>query len=177
MFDLKVLPYSHPHLNKKVPKLDLDPMAITDLLESVTELLYGLGVWGIAAPEVGLNARFFVMDLSENRESPQCFINPEIIEKKGTVESEEDSLSLPGIGITVSRAKEVTISYQDETGQAQTLKADGIAAICVQQKIDQLNGITLLDSLSSLKKERLLKKIKKNGLPQTCGHGCGHEHH
>jgi len=173
---LKILPYSDPQLKDNTPLLAIEESVVMDMLKPVTDMLYHLGVWGIAAPEVGLKARFFVMDLSEERNTPQYFINPEIVEQQGRILSEEDSLSLPGVGITVSRAKSITLHYQDETGAHQSLQADGLAAICIQQKVDQLNGITLLDSLSSLKREMLLKKIKKKGVPQACGHGCEHHH-
>lgn len=174
---LKVLPYSHPQLKEAIPPLNVDLEMVNDMVNAITDVLYHLGVWGVAAPEVGLPARFFVMDLSEERNTPQCFINPEIIEKRGEVVSEEDSLGLPGIGIKVNRAKEVIVRYQDKMGEPQSFHAKGLAAILIQQKIDQLNGITLLDSLSSLKREMLLKKIKKKGVEKACGHGCSHHHH
>lgn len=172
----RVLPFSDPLLKKKAPLFIFDAHSREHTIDPLIQILYHLQVWGVAGPEVGLSARLFVMDFSEERNQPQCFINPEILSKKGQVVSEEDSLSLPNVGVPVTRAKEITLGYQDETGSEQTLTLEGLPAILVQQKIDILNGISILDHLSALKRDRLLKKVKKNEHAHACGHGCDHHH-
>lgn len=172
----RVLPFSDPLLKKKTPLFVFDAHSREDTIDPLIQILYHLQVWGVAAPEIGLSARLFVMDFSEKRDQPQCFINPEILSKKGEIISEEDSLSLPNAEISVARAKEITLRYQDETGAEQSLTLEGLPAILVQQKIDILNGISILDHLSKLKRDRLLKKMKKNEHAHACEHGCEHHH-
>lgn len=177
MSTLKVLAFPHPDLKQIAPPLVVEKATLDYTIKPLLEVLYGLDVWAVAGPEVGLKARVFVMDVSEQRNSPLCFVNPEMVEKQGEILSEEDSLSLPGVGIKVKRARQVTVAYQDEMGADQTHTFEGLPAVCIQQKMDQLDGIQPLDHLSKLKRDMLLKKIKKEGLPQACGHGCGHDHH
>lgn len=174
---LTILPFSHPLLKKKTAAFVFDDNAREHTIDPLIQMLYRLRVWGVAAPELGMSARLFVMDFSEERNHPQCFINPEIVEQKEKILSEEDSLSLPNVAISVPRAKEITLRYQDETGAHQSIVLEGLPAILAQQKIDILNGICILDHLSTLKRDRLLKKIKKDAQAQACGHGCEHHHH
>jgi peptide deformylase len=177
MSALKILPFSHPDLKKRTALFVFDAHSHERIIDPLIQLLYRLRVWGVAAPEVGIAARLFVMDVSEERDEPLCCINPIIIEQQGQIISEEDSLSLPNVGIAVPRAKEIMLRHQDETALEQTITLEGLPAILVQQKIDILNGISILDHLSPLKRDRLLKKIKKNGHAEACGHGCDHHHH
>lgn len=175
MLNLKILPCTHPDLKKGTSTYVFDENTGEHAIKPLVQMLYHLNVWGVAAPELGMLARIFVMDLSKTRDQVQCFINPEIVEKHELIHSEEDSLSIPNAAVSVARYKRISLRYQDELGETQTLSLEGMPAILAQQKIDFLNGITLLDHLSKLKRERLLKKMQKN--PQACGHGCGHDHH
>lgn len=177
MSALTILPFSHPLLKKIAAPFIFDEKSREDVIEPFIKILYRLRVWGVAAPELGISQRLFVMDFSEERNSPQCFINPEIIDQKDKILSEEDSLNLPNIGVSVSRAKEITLRFQDEKGVYQSTVLVGLPAILAQQKIDILNGVSILDHLSPLKRARLLKKMKKNMQSQACGHGCDHHHH
>lgn len=96
---------------------------------------------GLAAPQVGINKRFFVMDLVE----PLVFINPVIIEGIGEVECEEGCLSFPGQLVKVKRFKHVKVSYRNAAWASRVRTFYGLSSICIQHEIDHLNGILFID--------------------------------
>jgi peptide deformylase len=142
--------------------------------------LYAANGWGLAATQVGLSSRIFVMDISPDQNQPTCFINPEIIEKQGNVESEEDCLSFPGVYIKIPRAKQITLQYQNENGEVLTQNFEGLLACCLQHGVDSLNGVLFIDHLSKLKRDRLMKKYDKLKASHQAGHvhgpDCDHHH-
>jgi peptide deformylase len=160
----------------KIPPFVFNELSREHTIDPFIQKFYSLRVWGLAAPEIGLDERLFVMDFSEERNQLQCFVNPIIASKEGSILTEEDSFHLPNASINVLRAKKITLHYQDETGMDSSIILEDLPAILAQQKIEYLDGISLLDHLSKLKRERLLKKMKKESHSQACGHGCGHDH-
>jgi peptide deformylase len=177
---LKIHYYPHKDLKQKLPEVsDINAQVLAEVQQLFTTL-YGLGGWGLAANQVGLTSKIFVLDISEEQNRPMCFINPEIISQESEVESEEDCLSFPGIYIKISRARSIVLSYQDEQGVAHSQTFEGLMACCLQHGVDMLNGIHFIDHLSKLKRDRAMKKyeqVKAQYLAQACGHGCGHDHH
>ena len=112
---------------------------------------------GLAAPQVGIDKRMFVMN-----EAPYVLMNPEIIDTEGEISAEEGCLSLPGVYFNLKRSEKITITYQDIEGWKHTLEVDDHRAKCVQHEIDHLDGKTMLDHLSSnLKRSLHLKKLAK----------------
>ena len=105
--------------------------------------------------------RVVVIDLSEKRNEPLCLINPEILEKHGEEQMEEGCLSVPGIYDTVTRAEGITVQALDRDGEPFQLQADGLLAVCIQHEIDHLDGRLFVDYLSSLKRQRIRKKLEK----------------
>ena len=130
---------------------------------------------GLAAPQVGLSKRIFVIDVDYNREeveegsgeftlsgfNPKIFINPVFEETKGETTYQEGCLSLPGIYEDVKRFENITVKYQNTLGETQTLQASEVLSICIQHENDHLEGIVFLDHLSTLKKNFLRKKLIK----------------
>lgn len=162
---------------------------IRTLLDDMLETMYAARGIGLAAVQVGQHKRAIVVDVEWNEQDPSSrnplkLINAEVVEK-----SEEDNsynegcLSFPEQYSEVVRPETVTIKYLDEDGNAQTLEADGLLATCIQHEIDHTNGITFVQHISRLKRDRINKKLlkmKKAGVFDggSCGDAsCSHEHH
>lgn len=117
---------------------------------------------GLAATQVDVHQQVIVMDVSDNQDTPLVFINPEIIEQSGTMINEEGCLSVPGNYAKVERAETLTVKAFDADGQAFTMDADGLLAICIQHEMDHLQGKLFVDYLSPLKRNRIMKKRQKD---------------
>jgi peptide deformylase len=161
MSTLKVYQYPHKVLREVAPPIVNFDDALRSTIKEMIALMYQDDGCGLAAPQVGLTLRLFVMDVSKDANQPQCFVNPEILESEGSIAREEGCLSLPGVYAKVTRAEKITVRYQDEHGQSHTLTTDGLGAHCIQHELDHLNGILNIDRLSKLKRTLLLKKLEK----------------
>lgn len=116
---------------------------------------------GLAATQVNIHQQIVVMDVTEEQNQPYVFINPEIIEKDGSVVSEEGCLSVPNNYAKVDRAEKVRVKALNEKGESFELEADGLLAICIQHELDHLKGKLFVDYLSPLKRNRIKKKLEK----------------
>lgn len=134
---------------------------IRQLVADMLETMYAENGIGLAATQVNVHKRVVVIDLSEERNQPQVFINPEIIERSGDTSYEEGCLSVPQNYASVARAAEIVIKAQDVDGQWFEKKADGLLAICLQHELDHLVGKLFIDYLSPLKRDRIKKKLEK----------------
>ena len=134
---------------------------IRRLAADMAETMYAAPGIGLAATQVNVHKQVIVVDISEERNRLQAFVNPEIIASEGKVEHEEGCLSVPGIYENVTRAERVTVRAQDLEGKSFTLKADGLLAICIQHEIDHLKGKVFVEYLSRLKLNRIRLKMKK----------------
>lgn len=166
---LKVLKYPDPFLKIKTAPINQDVISTDANLKQITqdmlETMYADTGVGLAATQVGLNLRLFVMDCSETHDMPLVFINPEITEKTGeeeAIESEEGCLSFPGVYAKITRARKVTIQALNLDGQIFTKIYTGLEARCVQHELDHLNGVVFLDYLSPVKRQLLEKKMLKH---------------
>jgi peptide deformylase len=176
---LKIRQYPHVDLRKALPPTTLFDEALQQTAQDMFETLYAAKGWALAATQVGVDARLFVMDMDPDLSAPICMVNPVIISQENPVLSDEDCLSFPGVHITMQRFRNITVQYHDIHGQQQTLSAEGITACGIQHKIDLLDGVLMIDSLSKLKRDRLLKQYKKLIASGQHVHGpnCRHEHH
>jgi peptide deformylase len=125
------------------------------------ETMYEAPGIGLAATQVNVQKRVIVIDISEEHDRPLCFINPSIVERRGTERSEEGCLSVPGFYEAVERAEWVRVQALDREGGAFELEADGLLAVCIQHEIDHLDGKLFVDYLSALKRDRIRKKLEK----------------
>ncbi|MGB2426772.1 MAG: peptide deformylase [Alteromonas sp.] len=116
---------------------------------------------GLAATQVNVHRQVVVMDVSEEQDEPRVFINPEIIEKRGSKINEEGCLSVPGNYAKVDRAEWVKVKALDADGTPFELEAEGLLAICIQHELDHLKGVLFVDYLSPLKRQRIRKKLEK----------------
>jgi peptide deformylase len=177
MTALKILHYPHKGLRTALPHIRAFDEALTQTIAQMFDALYAANGWGLAANQVGISSRLFVMDISPDQNQPECFINPEIVEKHGQVESEEDCLSFPGLFIKIPRARQIQLQYQDKNANQVSQTFEGLLACVIQHEVDHLNGVLFIDHLSNLKRTRLMKKYDPSKMAQACGHGCGHDHH
>jgi peptide deformylase len=118
---------------------------------------------GLAAPQVALSKKLFVMDVSAGREEKDrlLLINPKIVETKGSIVSEEGCLSFPGIYFEVERPEIVTVQAIDIHGKEFTFEASGLAARCILHENDHINGHVFIEKLSPFKRDLIARKIKK----------------
>ncbi|MBT0586654.1 peptide deformylase [Alteromonas oceanisediminis] len=158
---LEVLSFPDERLRtvaQPVEKVDAEvKQLVSDMFETMKE---ENGI-GLAATQVNVHRRVVVMDVSETQDTPRVFINPEIIDKKGSTISEEGCLSVPGNYAKVERAEWVKVSALDVDGNTFELEADGLLAICIQHELDHLSGVLFVDYLSPLKRQRIRKKLEK----------------
>jgi len=135
--------------------------ALETLVADMFETMYEARGVGLAATQINEHCRLFVTDCSEERDDPLVFINPRILEREGEVDSEEGCLSIPEVNESIKRAEKVRVRAQDQHGNEFELDADGLLAICIQHELDHLNGKLFIDYLSSLKRQRIRKKLEK----------------
>jgi peptide deformylase len=161
--EIKVFP--DPVLYGENSNIDRITEAVRELARDMTDTMYEKGGIGLAAPQVGENCQLVTVDVSgpQRREELLVMVNPEIIEAKGEVESEEGCLSLPDFKGTVRRAEEVTVSWRDLDGGIRQMQASGLLACCLQHEIDHLRGVLLVDQVGRLKRNMYVKKMKKLG--------------
>jgi peptide deformylase len=131
------------------------------LIDDMFETMYAAPGIGLAATQVDVHKRLLVIDISETRNEPLVFINPEILSREGVEETEEGCLSVPGIFDEVKRAAKIRARFQDRTGAVFERDFDGVLAVCIQHEMDHLEGKLFVDYLSDLKRQRIRKKLEK----------------
>jgi peptide deformylase len=143
------------------------PVAVVDdriraLVRDMAETMYAAPGVGLAATQVDVHERVIVIDVSETKDRLQVFVNPEIVAVGGEKKAyEEGCLSVPGIYEEVERPERVTVRALDERGEAFTLEAEGLLAVCLQHEMDHLQGRVFVQYLSRLKQSRIRGKMAK----------------
>ena len=134
------------------------------LIKDLYNTMYHNNGIGLAAVQIGILKRIIVLDVSKADEDkkPMCFINPSIkrISTKTTT-YEEGCLSIPNTFIEIERPKNCLVEYIDEHGMKKELECDGLLATCIQHEINHLDGKLIIDFLSKIKKDLLIKKLSK----------------
>lgn len=161
MARLPILEYPDPRLRTKATAVAEVDDEIRSLVADLLETMYAAPGIGLAATQVDVHQRILVTDVSEERDDPLCLINPEILTMEGEISYEEGCLSVPGVFEPVDRAERIRVRAMDETGEVREFDAEGLLAICIQHEIDHLEGKLFVDYLSSLKRDRLKKKLVK----------------
>lgn len=162
MAKLTILEYPDPRLRKKALPVATVDDNIRKLVDDMLETMYAAPGVGLAASQVNVQKRVVVMDLSEEKNEPRCYINPEIIDAEGTAEQEEGCLSVPGVFEKVKRAEKLRFKALDRDGNPFEIEAEGLLAVCIQHEIDHLEGKLFVDYLSPLKRMRAKKKLEKD---------------
>lgn len=159
---LNILEFPDPRLRtiaKAVERVDDD---LRQLIDDMFETMYDAPGIGLAASQVNVHKRLVVMDLSEDKSEPRVFINPEFEYLTDEVDQyQEGCLSVPGFYENVDRPQKVKINALDRNGQPFELIAEGLLAVCIQHECDHLNGKLFVDYLSTLKRDRIKKKLEK----------------
>jgi peptide deformylase len=161
-----ILIHPDPRLKKvcdPVPEITSDVQALARIM---LHTMYDAPGIGLAAPQIGVNARMLVMDCAKpddgEEAKPMCLINPEIIwSSEETGEYEEGCLSIPDVFANVTRPLAVKVRFLDQEGAAKEGTFDGIWATCVQHEIDHLNGKLFIDYLSATRRQMITAKMKK----------------
>lgn len=159
---LEILEYPDPRLRKIAKPVAKIDTKIQTLLDDMFETMYDAPGIGLAATQVDVHLQIIVMDLSEEKNEPLVFINPEITVLDGEAEKmQEGCLSVPGFYEDISRIEHVLIKALDKTGVPFELEAEGLLAVCIQHEMDHLDGKLFVDYLSNLKRNRIKKKLEK----------------
>ena len=165
MSKYKILIEPDPILRQKCEPIDIVDDELRKLMKDMLETMYKAPGIGLAAIQLGILKRVVVIDISKDSEkkNPLFLVNPEITFKsKKTSTFEEGCLSLPGQYAEIERPAECHLQYLDFHGKKKEIKADGLLSTCIQHEIDHLNGVLFIDYLSKLKKDMIVKKLKKH---------------
>jgi peptide deformylase len=161
---LKVRKYGDPILRRRAaPVREITP-EIRRTVEDMIETMYDeIGI-GLAAPQVGISLRLMVVSHDKSGEA-RALVNPVIAEQGGEVTSEEGCLSLPGIFAPVTRAEWVRLEAQDLEGHPVSIRGRGLTARVFQHEMDHLDGVLFIDRLDAMTRDRIKRRIKKEGFP------------
>jgi peptide deformylase len=158
---LNILEYPDPRLRTKATSVDRVDGNVQRLIDDMLETMYAAPGVGLAASQVNVHKRIIVVDVSEKRDTPYAFVNPVIDLLSGEQETEEGCLSVPGFYELVKRADRIRVRALNRQGEPFELEADGMLAVCVQHECDHLEGKLFVDYISSLKRQRIRKKLEK----------------
>lgn len=163
---LDILHFPDPRLrNKAKPVAEVDD-DIRQLVDDMLDTMYDAPGIGLAAIQVNVGKRVIVIDISEAHDDALVLINPEILEHgSGKIDFEEGCLSVPGFFETVSRSDHIRVKALDRDGKSFEMQADDLLAVCIQHEIDHLDGKLFVDYLSSLKRQRIRKRIERGDIP------------
>lgn len=164
---LEILTFPDPRLRNQAQPVEQVDDQVSKLVDDMFDTMYEAPGIGLAATQVNEPRRIVVVDVSEDRSQPLCLINPEILELDGVEEMEEGCLSVPGVTEKVQRADRVKIRALDRDGAPFELEADDLLAVCIQHELDHLDGKLFIDYLSTLKRQRIRKKLEKQGRDKT----------
>jgi peptide deformylase len=161
---LKVRKYGDPILRRRAaPVREITP-EIRRAVEDMIETMYDEVGIGLAAPQVGISLRLMVVAHDKSGD-PRALVNPVIAEQGGEVTSEEGCLSLPGIFAPVTRAEWVRLEAQDLEGHPVSIRGRGLTARVFQHEMDHLDGVLFIDRLDAMTRDRIKRRIKKEGFP------------
>lgn len=175
---MEILTYGNATLRKKAVAVDISSQKERDnlkgIFEKMTQTMYKKRGLGLAAPQVNISKRFFILDVDQDDKTDddgnvlehipgklQVFINPVILETEGDVFSEEGCLSVPGLYEKIKRFEKVKVEYYDETFNKNELVAEGLLAIVIQHEYDHLEGKLFIDRLPLVRKTLIKNKLNK----------------
>ena len=159
----EVVKYPEPVLAQVAAPITVFDDKLRKLVAEMFESMYAAQGIGLAAPQIAISQRLTVIDISfkKNPEEKLVLINPEIVETRGKQNEEEGCLSLPDIREKVTRAEWVKVKAQNEHGKWYEVEGEELLARALLHEIDHLNGVLFIDRISRLKRELVLRKIRK----------------
>jgi peptide deformylase len=160
---LPICKYGDPVLRERTAEVtEFDPK-LQKLIDDMVDTMYDAPGVGLAANQVGVSIRLMVIDLTVGEDPGQIhvMINPEVSDMEGEITEEEGCLSIPDFVEIITRPEKLKVRYLDRNGEAREMEAEGLMARAVCHEVDHLDGTLFVDYLRGLKKERVLKRIKK----------------
>ena len=161
---LPIITLPDPILRKISDPVERIDTAVVRLMDDMLETMYDAPGIGLAAIQVGVPKRIIVIDAADEGEPPQPLVmaNPEIVALGSTTRPyEEGCLSIPDVRVEIERPETVTVRYIDRDGKQQELAANGLLATAIQHELDHLDGQLIIDFLSRLKRDIVIRKFKK----------------
>ena len=158
-----ILKYGDTALHEQARSVDALTPEIDRLVHDMIETMYAAPGVGLAAPQVGVPLRIFVVDVSVGHEPGGLlvFINPEFVERDGMQLEEEGCLSVPGFNATVVRPSHVVVKGRDREWQEQQREGTGLLARAFQHEMDHLEGTLFVDRLRGIKRDLIVRKIRR----------------
>lgn len=158
-----ILRYGASVLHRPAGPVEAITPEILTLVDDMVQTMYAAPGIGLAAPQIGVPLRLFVVDLSVGRNASDLmvFINPEWVERDGMQLEEEGCLSAPGFNATVARPARAVVRGQDRDGTVREVEGTGLLARAFQHEMDHLDGTVFIDKLRGLQKDLITRKIKK----------------
>ena len=159
---LPILEFPDPRLRKIAEPVQVFDDTLQKLIDDMFETMYEAPGIGLAATQVDHHIQLIVMDISEEKDQPLVFINPEIEALDDELESyDEGCLSVPGYYESVTRPRNIKMKAKNRDGEDFEITDNGMLAICIQHEMDHLNGKLFVDYLSPLKRNRIRSKLEK----------------
>jgi peptide deformylase len=159
---LPILHFPDPRLRTKAKTVSVVDDNIRQLVKDMFETMYEAPGIGLAATQVNHHIRLVVIDISEEKNQPLVFINPQITPlTEDKAPYEEGCLSVPTVYDVVERPTRIKVNALNEQGEAFEMETDGLLAVCLQHELDHLEGKLFVDYLSTLKRQRIKTKLQK----------------
>jgi peptide deformylase len=165
---LKIRRYGDSILRQKAAPVEKVTPELRGIIEDMVETMYHQVGIGLAAPQVGIPLRLVLID--DGSRGPRALINPAIVDRGGSIRGEEGCLSIPGIFGEVERSEWVRVEALDADGGSVGFDARGLQARVIQHELDHLDGVLFIDRLPPVTRDRIKKKIQKEGLPAEAPH-------
>ena len=160
---MKILTFPDPRLRTVADPVEKFDKSLKKLTDDMLETMYSENGIGLAATQVNVHKRVIVMDISEERNEPRVFINPEfeIKNNKSLFTFSEGCLSVPGFNEEITRPDQIILKWQNLDGDRLEDEPEGLLTVCIQHEIDHLEGKLMVDYLSTLKRDRIRNKLNK----------------
>lgn len=170
MSTLKVLHYPAPVLKRRAEEVANIDGKVAEFVEAMFPAMYEAAGMGLAAPQVGVSERIFILHLQKEDSERIVCVNPEIVERRGVIIAEEGCLSLPNVYAEVERIEELLLRYVDLEGNERTLEAEGLMSRAIQHEMDHLNGILFFERLTREQRKQLadaLQELREGRIPES----------
>jgi peptide deformylase len=165
---LSIRKYGDPVLRRRARPVEAVTPEIKRMIADMVDTVYDEVGLGLAAPQVGISLRLMVVGDEEGREA-RALINPVIAEQGGEIVAEEGCLSIPGVFAPVKRAEWARLEALDELGRPLSITARGLRARVFQHEMDHLDGVLFIDRLDPVTRDRIKRRIRKEGLAEDAG--------
>jgi peptide deformylase len=166
---LSVRKYGDPVLRRRAKPVEAVTPEVKRIIADMVDTMYDEVGLGLAAPQVGISLRLMVVVGDDEGREARALINPVIAEQGGEIVAEEGCLSIPGIFAPVRRAEWVRPEAQDELGRPVSITARGLRARVFQHEMDHLDGVLFIDRLDPVTRDKIKRRIRKNGLGEEAG--------